>query len=137
LWHLSPHEERLHAIAHGSLKQTRRAALQARLGIDGRADDNGSLSTSGAHAEACVPQSLYGKSLTFDYQRCQMTDLDQKRESDPATNTPGIPNHGKMHCVPAAASEDQAPQPAVTRYAPANNRTIVDLAVDPLQPTHP
>jgi len=62
-----------------------------------------SLAAPAAMADVCVASTVYSSSQSFNYQRCQMTDADQKRKANLATGTPGLPNDGNMYCVPTVA----------------------------------
>ena len=55
------------------------------------------------HADTCTYTTAYASSTLYNYQRCQMTDLDQRRMADLINQTPGLPNNGNMYCAPTAA----------------------------------
>ena len=61
-----------------------------------------SLTAPAAHAGSCAYTSAWSSSSQYSYERCQMTDLDQRRQWL-NNQTPGLPNDGKMYCVPTAA----------------------------------
>jgi hypothetical protein len=57
---------------------------------------------STARAGSCSVSNAYNGSA-FNYERCQIPDLDQVRQADLANGTPGLPNNGLMYCAPTAA----------------------------------
>ena len=56
-------------------------------------------------ADTCTYTTSYANAALYNYQRCQMTDLDQRRVADPTNNIAGLLNNGNMYCVPTAAMD--------------------------------
>jgi hypothetical protein len=59
-----------------------------------------------AAADTCTSTTAYNGS-DFNYTRCNIPDLDQRRAED-SPWTPGLPNGGAMYCVPTAAMDMMA-----------------------------
>ena len=55
----------------------------------------------GVAAPPCQPLTFYD-GVSFNYVRCQIPDVDQRRSPDPPF-TPGLPGGGGMYCVPTSA----------------------------------